>query len=388
MPHPFSQTLRALEADRPRPWRYLALALLPVAAWAGWACFVPVTVHEVSDSARLEVDAAVHPVATEVAGRVTHSRLALGRRVEAGEVLLTLDARSERLAVREKEVRVEGLRHRVEALQREIAVERRTLDAMLEATPLAINEAKAQLREAEAAARFTSAQVNALGKLRPERNVSELEYKKAQSDSQAAKARCDALTAGLARLEKDRAVQENERRSRIARLETEVAELKATEATEAVALERLRQALSRREVRAAVAGRLARTRELRPGAVLTEAEELAAIVPDGRQRVVASFPSRVVGRLRPGQAALLRLEGFPWAQYGAVPATVTEVGNDPRDGLVRVELTPDEGASFPVPLEHGAPLRAEVAVERQAPAVLVLRAAGEWLARPPSERTR
>ena len=384
MPHPFSQTLRALEADRPRPWRYLALVLLPVAAWAGWSCLVPVTVYEVSDSARLEVDAAAHPVATEVAGRVTDSRLALGRRVEAGEVLLRLDGQAERLAVREKEVRVEGLRKRAEALGREIAVERRTLEAQRKATPLAIDEARAQLREAESTARFTSAQVTLLGRLRPGNNVSDLEYKKAHSESQAAKAKVEALTAGLARLEQDRTVQENERRARIARLESEVAELQATEATEAVAVERLRQTLARREVRAAVAGRLARTRELRPGAVLTEAEEVAAIVPDGRQRVVASFPSRVVGRLRPGQSALLRLEGFPWAQYGAVPARVTEVGNEPRDGLVRVELTPAEGASFPVPLEHGSPLRAEVAVERQAPAMLVLRAAGEWLARPAS----
>lgn len=384
MPHPFSQTLRALEADRPRPWRYLALILVPVAAWAGWSCLVPVTVYETSESAQLEVDAAVHPVATEVAGRVTHSRLALGRRVEANEVLLRLDVQAEQLAIREKEVRVEGLQRRVDALQREIAVERQTLDAMRKATPLAITEAKAQLREAEANSRFASSQVTALGKLRLDRNVSEMEYRKAQSDAQAARARYESLTAGLARLEQDRVVTENERRSRIARLETEIAELQATSATEAVALSRLHQALARREVRAPVAGRLARSRDLRPGAVLTEAEELAAIVPDGRRRVVASFPSRVVGRLRPGQGALLRLEGFPWAQYGAVAATVTEVGNEPLGGLIRVELTLAEGAAFPVPLEHGSPLRAEVAVERQPPAVLVLRAAGEWLARPAS----
>jgi membrane fusion protein (multidrug efflux system) len=382
MPHPFRQTLRALEADRPRPWRRLALLLLPVICWGLWACLVPVTVYETSDSAQLEVDAAAHPVAAEVAGRVVESRLGLGRRVAAGEVLLTLDSQAERLAVREKELRVEGLKRRAAALGREIAVERQTLDALRKATPLAINEARAQLREAEAVSRFASAQVVALGKLRPGRNVSDQEYGKARADAQTARARLDALGASLARLEQDRTVQENERRSRIARLETELADLEATAATEAVALDRLRQALARREVRAPVSGRLARTRELRPGAVLTEAEELAAVVPEGRRRVVASFPSRAVGRLRPGQAALLRLEGFPWAQYGAVPAAVTEVGNEPVGGLIRVELTLAEGATFPVPLEHGSPLRAEVAVERQPPAVLVLRAAGEWLSRP------
>ena len=40
------------------------------------------------------------------------------------------------------------------------------------------------------------------------------------------------------------------------------------------------------------------------------------------------IPVAVVGRIRPGQPARLRLEGFPWTQYGTVAATVAEHLNE------------------------------------------------------------
>src|SRR5207244_12686046 len=51
-----------------------------------------VTLYEISNQALLEVDRAVHTVESPVAGRVIESRLALGREVIAGEVLLRLNA--------------------------------------------------------------------------------------------------------------------------------------------------------------------------------------------------------------------------------------------------------------------------------------------------------
>ena len=75
-------------------------------------------------------------------------------------------------------------------------------------------------------------------------------------------------------------------------------------------------------------------------------EKLGSIVPPGERRAVTQFPVAAVGRLRPGQPARLRLEGFPWTQYGMVGARVAEVGNEPTAGLIRVELLlgPDQTA--------------------------------------------
>jgi membrane fusion protein (multidrug efflux system) len=119
--------------------------------------------------------------------------------------------------------------------------------------------------------------------------------------------------------------------------------------------------------------------EFRPGSVVRTAEKLATVVPPGRPRAVAWFAAATVGRIRPGQVAYLRLDGFPWTQYGRLAATVAEVGNEASNGLIRVELTLAPAGSSRIPLEHGLPGAAEVAVERVSPGVLLLRAVGQLL---------
>jgi membrane fusion protein (multidrug efflux system) len=117
--------------------------------------------------------------------------------------------------------------------------------------------------------------------------------------------------------------------------------------------------------------------------VVQEGEKLGAIVPLGRLRAVAQFPpSAALGRIRLGQRARVRLDGFPWAQYGSIPATVSRVAGEVRDGQVRVELSIAPAAASRVPLQHGLPGSVEVEVERLTPAALVLRTAGRLLAAP------
>ena len=76
----------------------------------------------------------------------------------------------------------------------------------------------------------------------------------------------------------------------------------------------------------------------------------------------------------------MRLDAFPWAQFGTLPLRVTRVASEPRGGTLRVELQPLLEGSFSAPLEHGLTGSVEVIVERLSPAVLALRAAGTRLA--------
>ena len=120
---------------------------------------------------------------------------------------------------------------------------------------------------------------------------------------------------------------------------------------------------------------------LRVGGVVREGDRLATVVPVGELKVVADFlPSVALGRIRPGQPARLRLDGFPWTQYGTVAATVSQVAAEARYGRVRVELAvvPDPRSS--IRMQHGLPGALEVEVERVSPATLVLRAAGQLVA--------
>src|SRR5262249_31582928 len=150
-------------------------------------------------------------------------------------------------------------------------------------------------------------------------------------------------------------------------------------------IRRLEADMELRNLRAPVSGRVGEVGDFHVGAVVRPAEKLGAIVPPGLPRAVALFPVAAVGRLCPGQPARLRLHGFPWTQYGTLTATIAHVGNEPSDGRVRVELTLDPQQDAAIPLEHGLPGTAEVEVERVAPLVLGLRAAGQLLAPRPGE---
>jgi membrane fusion protein (multidrug efflux system) len=110
--------------------------------------------------------------------------------------------------------------------------------------------------------------------------------------------------------------------------------------------------------------------------VVRAGDTLASIVPAGRLRITADFPATALGRVRPDQRARMRLDAFPWTEYGRIRGRVARVAREPRGNLVRVEilLTSEGGSS--VPLVHALPGSVDVEVERVTPATLLLRTAG------------
>jgi membrane fusion protein (multidrug efflux system) len=156
-------------------------------------------------------------------------------------------------------------------------------------------------------------------------------------------------------------------------------------ATARAAVARIRQTIELHVVRTPVAGRIGDAAPLHAGAYVAEGTWLFSVVPPGDLKIVGDFaPGSAIGRVRPGQRATMRLDGFPWAQYGSIGATVARVATEIRDGTVRVEFTPALAGNLAGIMQHGVPGTIEVAVERATPASLALRAAGLLL----SEVTR
>jgi membrane fusion protein (multidrug efflux system) len=75
----------------------------------------------------------------------------------------------------------------------------------------------------------------------------------------------------------------------------------------------------------------------------------------------------------------MRLDGFPWTQYGTVSARVSQVATEIRDNLLRVEFTPEPSTATEITLQHGLPGTIDVSVEQVTPALLILRSAGQLL---------
>ena len=97
--------------------------------------------------------------------------------------------------------------------------------------------------------------------------------------------------------------------------------------------------------------------------MLTHNATVAQIVPDGELRIVASFRAAAIGRIVPGQPVRLRLEAFPWADFGSLRGEVLRVASESVGGLIRVECSIDPASAPLIPCEHGLGGALEIEVE-------------------------
>jgi multidrug resistance efflux pump len=384
VPVEFSRSLRSLNRDGfGRSVAGIAVAALLLGAWLAWFFIVPVARYEVSERGRIEVDQSIHAIQAPVAGRVVESNLALGREVEAGDTLVDIETDAQQLQVKEEESRVAAIGPQLDALRAQLAAEEQAARTEKEGSVAALDQSRAQYREAEAQRVFAEQEADRVSRLRVDGLVTERDLQRAVADARSRRATSDALTLSTERLALEQRRVESERQAVIARLRGETGQLEGARSTALRTIERTRFEVARRRIVAPVAGRLGEVAVLRVGGWVDAGATLGAVVPRGALRIVAEFlPPAVLGRIKPGQPALLRLDGFPWTQYGAIRATVQRVGNEVRDGRVRVELIVDQGAGAAVPMQHGLPGVVEVQTETVTPAVLALRAAGQLLAQP------
>lgn len=356
-----------------------------LAGWASWFFLARVAVYATSSEARLEVAQQVHPVEVEVEGIVEITNMHLGREVENGEILVKLDSKATRLQLDEYGFRLETLSSQLEVLDRELDAERLVLDASQGVSSAALAEARAREREARAMANFAREKAKRWKNLAQDGVVSGVDELEAQAHSKQREREVESLRLGARRIQQERNKNVVEQRALLDRLERERARLRGELATVRATIGRLEHELGRHLIKAPVTGRLGGVTSLRVGAVVAVGERLGAIIPTGEIRAVALFtPAEASGRLHPGQTARIRLDGFPWTQYGSLRARVKTVANEPQGGQMRVELELEPGEDSAIPREHGLPGTAEVEVEKVTPAILVLRAAGRLVSKRPA----
>jgi membrane fusion protein (multidrug efflux system) len=386
----FSQTTRSLTSDGSRSAIVVWLgAGVLLAAWAGWFCFGSVTVYEISKHARVEVQQASHPLSAQLAGRLVSTSLTLGTDVKAGDILVALDDSSERLRLREEETRLDALPGQFASLLREIEAREREKSADLQAAAAAADVARFHRREADAAVEGAKDYERRVTRLSTAGLVPTLDVTRAVTDTVKTTASRDAMTSDLGRIDLDAKTRASQHDAVIESLRHSLASLQGEMTTARATIARLETDIEKHVVRAPIAGRVGDVVPMQTGAYVAEGQRLATIVPTGDLVIVADFaPSLTLGRVRAGQHGRLRLDGFPWAQYGTIPATVTRVASEIRDDVVRVELTIDSAAASRVPMQHGLPGSVEVNVEEKPPAVLALRAAGLLLSGPSEDATR
>lgn len=356
----------------------LAAGILFLSAWLAWAFLARVTRYEISDSARLEVDTAPYPIQANISGRLLRSSLVLGKEITAGDVLAEIDTQAEELSLREEQTRLGELQPQIDALRAELQAQSEGKSDERNVLAVSQNGARAQYEEANAQATLAEEELSRANRLRAEGIMSVADAERARAAAQSKRAAAESLRAGISRLEPELMVREKDRDVKSKETQAALAKLQAEARTGAESVRRLEYEIERRKIRATVSGRLAECASLPPGSHINEGERLGVILPSGKLQVIAQFqPSAALGKLHPGQPGSLRLQGFPWAQYGAVPTRVARLADEIRDGKVRVELSLTDKFPSRIPPQHGLPGSVEVAVEQVSPAKLVLRSAGE-----------
>jgi membrane fusion protein (multidrug efflux system) len=355
--------------------------------WAVWFCLARMTLYEVTTTARLEVARAVYLIEAPVTGRIVATRLVLGQEVQAGDVLVELETEAQRLQLEEQRTRLAAATTQLDIIRQEIMAEEEAQRQERQAAPVVLNEARARYREAEVTARVAQEEADIYTRMQERGLASQLDFLRATAVARKSQAAADSLHLAVSRLDREQRTKESDRKARLERLKREAADLAGQIASAQAAVERPAYEITMRSIRSPAVGQLGEVANVQIGAVVHEGETLGAVVSPGTLKVIAGFlPSAALGRIKPGQPARLRLEGFPWTQYGTVAARVTDVASEIRDKLVRVELAVEAEAASAIPFQHGLPGTVEVEVDRVSPATLVLRTAGLLLAAPGTSR--
>jgi multidrug resistance efflux pump len=378
----FSRTLGSLDALEGRTrWALIVVPCLSLVAFAAWLVLARVAVFELSTRARLEVDRAAHPVETPVAGRVLSSQLTLDRAVRAGDVLLVLDAEREQLALDGERKHGASLRTQLTRMNQEIAASDAATRAELATAAASLGELRAREQGAQASSGFSRVQAERLRALGASRDIADLQVKEAEAREALDEANQSSLAFGKARLGREREARGEEGRARLERLSREAAALWGDIEVSDKRVETLEREIAQRTLRAPVDGRVGQVASIVAGMTLSEGERVAVIVPAGQLRVVAAFPvETAVGRVRAGQKARVRFDGFPFTAYGSLAARVVSVGSEAEQGQVRVELAVHEDPKSAIPMQHGLTGQVEVQIENVAPIALLLRLSGRTLA--------
>ncbi|MGA1864077.1 MAG: DUF192 domain-containing protein [bacterium] len=373
----FTRSLRFIYTERSRLplWGIFILILLLI-CWMVWFSFVKIPIYTMTDSARLEVDQASHPIQTSIDGKITEISMKLGQEVQVGTILVRLDDQLLQLRRKEAQDRFNSLSAESSALEKQISQEEMLLEEEGKIVLIKLQEAQSRYQEGEIAAAFAENEVKRLNKLFTQGALSESKLLHAKSEAEKQRASAEALRIALDRLRGECQVQEKRRQTRLSQLRQQLLHIQGEIQNSATVMEQLDWEIEKHRIRTLVAGEIAEVADLHPGMFIEEGYRLGAILPQGKLRVVAYFePAVALGKVHPGQKAYLRMKGFSWLEYGRVAARVQKVSQEIRHGQLRVDLEVYDKDS-PIPLQHGQPVRVEIETERITPATLVLRKAG------------
>ncbi len=349
------------------------MVLLVLSFWALWFFASSLTVRVTSTSARLVSGTGPYTVEASISGLVEEVLATLGAPIAAGAALVRLDPDHAAIDLEEAKTVTKQLEAEQSQLEARRLRERQAVDATLHAHRAAVEVARQELREAEIARRLAELHASRWQELFDEGLSSRAELDTALGELERQKTFEQAKRTAVEQLQWELDAEQDRQAATLAELDGRIARLQGESESSRAEVERSREEHAQTTLRAPISGRVATLHDLQRGATVQPGQPVATIVSDEALRVVAEFePDRALGRIQPGQRCQLRLDAYPWTQFGTAEGSVQRVALEPRGGSVRVEAVLDSVPSG-IELQHGLTGRLEVELEDASPAVVTLR---------------
>jgi membrane fusion protein (multidrug efflux system) len=328
-----------LESAPPAPKRdkkpFLILGGLVVLFGIVTGVFLLATANQEStDDAQVEAD--VVPIAARVNGQIAKRLVEDNQRVKKGDVLIQIDEADFAARAKQAEAELETARAQAAAADAQVHVVEasakgglQTARASFSGSSMGVANAEAQLAASRAGLERSKAEAHkgeldlqrtkqlVAGNALPRERLDNAQV--AYDASQAALAQAQAQVAAAGEMRRLAGSRVDEARGRLDQSTPIAAQIAAAQANAELAHARIKVAeaslelsklqLGYTKVVASEAGLVTRL-SVQPGQMIQIGQPLAELVPD-RTYVVANFKETQVGRLRPGQAARIRIDAFP-----------------------------------------------------------------------------
>lgn len=316
-----------------------AAAALGVTAWA-CTTFVGGAQTESTNDAYVSADFTL--VAPRVAGQIAAVLVTDNQSVSAGQLLVRIDDRDYRAALRSAQADVT-------AAQASVA----NFDAEIARQPSLVEQARATLRADDAAMGFARANAARY------QNLSDAGAGTAQEQQQAS----STLAGQLAQQSHDEAaLAATQQNLEVLRTQRDKA-AGALERAEA-ALDQAQLNLSYTEIRAPVAGKIGR-RSARVGAFVTPGASVLAIVPLADAYVVANFQENQIAKMRPGESVRVKVDSLPGVViHGHIDSLA------PATGLSFAPIAPDNATGNFTKVVQRVPVKITIDPAQQAASAL------------------
>lgn len=229
----------------------LGLAVVCAAGFAAWPWLAARWSHVAIDDAR--VAANLVTVSSEVAGRVTLVPVAVGDRVEKGQLLAAIDNEQASLDLKALEAQMAGVDSEQDRLRAQQAMIRAQVEARLAAGRTQVAAAQAAHRASEAALANARSRFERVSRLAKSNVSSEQAREEAQSALEAAQAQEEVAAAGVETASANIEVAQAEA-AQVAVIERQIATLEAQKGALAAQTQQKRVDLARREIRAGFDG--------------------------------------------------------------------------------------------------------------------------------------